>query len=102
MILTADPAAAQRYGVEITRRHGTFVVVAQPETVSFSFRDFVFRDLTVIGSLQGDVLDLEETIAVAAEHRIVSDVSSYTLAEHEALLATVHDEKRKGKAVMVF
>ncbi|GFZ49271.1 hypothetical protein JCM24511_07390 [Saitozyma sp. JCM 24511] len=101
-ILTADPAAAQQYGVEITRRHGTFVVVAQPETVSFSFRDFVFRDLTVIGSLQGDVRDLEETIAVAAEHGIVSDVSSYTLAEHEALLATVHDEKRKGKAVMVF
>jgi propanol-preferring alcohol dehydrogenase len=102
MILTADPVAAQRYAVEVTRRHGTFVVVAQPETVSVSFRDFVFRDLTVIGSLQGDVHDLEETIAVAAEHGIVSDVSSYTLAGKEALLATVHDEKRKGKAVMVF
>ena len=50
MILTADPVASHRYGLDLTRRHGLIVFVAQPPEIKFDFNDFVFRDLSVLMS----------------------------------------------------
>jgi len=101
-ILTADPESAQRFGLDITRRHGLFIAVSQPPSFAFTFRDFVFRDITVVGTMHGTVDDLRACIDMAGKYGIRSDVSTFKMDEHEAMLDSVHYAGRKGKSVMVF
>ena len=102
MILTADPLSSQRYGLDIVRRHGLVVVVAQPPEIKFQFKDFIFRDLTIVGSLHGNTRDLKETIELCAKHGIQSELSTFTMEQSREMVDSVHDEKRKGKSVLVF
>ncbi|ORX39094.1 chaperonin 10-like protein [Kockovaella imperatae] len=101
-ILTSDPLSAQRYAMDITRRHGTYVVVSQPDDLRFTYQDIIFKDLTIIGSLHGWTEDLKECLDLAAKHGIKSELSCYKLDKHEEMVDSVHDSKRKGKSVLVF
>jgi len=102
MILTADPVASHRYGLDLTRRHGLVVVVCQPPKFEFTFNDFIFRDLTIVGHLHGNEDDLQETVDLVSEHGIVVEVNRFGLEEHEKMVDSLGDEKRKGKSVLVF
>ena len=102
VILTADPLSSQRYGLDIVRRHGLVVFVAQPPEIKFEFRDFIFRDLTIVGSLHGNTGDLRETIELCAQHGIRSEVTTFKIDQGKEMLESVHHDKRKGKSVLVF
>lgn len=102
MILTADPVPSHRYGLDLTRRHGLIVFVAQPPEIKFDFNDFIFRDLTVVGHLHGNEKDLQETVDLVAEHGIEVEVTKFGYDEHQAMVDSLGDEGRKGKSVLVF
>ncbi len=101
MLLTADPDEAQRYAIDLTRRHGLFVVVSQPPTMTFGFSDFIFKDITVVGTLHGNNQALAETVDLCVKHGIRSDVTCFKMEEHEKMVDSVHQPGRKGKSVMV-
>jgi len=67
VIFTADAEPALGYAIDVVRLHGIFVLVAQPPKLTFTFVDFIFKDLTVVGSLRGNEKDLAETVDFVCE-----------------------------------
>ena len=102
VILTADPLESQRYGLDIVRRHGLVIVVAQPPEIKFEFKDFIFRDLTIVGSLHGNTDDLRGTIDLCTRHDIKSEVRTFQIEEGKDMLKSVYEDTRKGKSVLIF
>ncbi|WVF65585.1 hypothetical protein IAT40_000315 [Kwoniella sp. CBS 6097] len=101
-IPTADPVSSQTFAAAITRRHGHLILVAQPPEIKFDFRNFIFQDLTLSGSLHGNEKDLKETIDLCGKFDIRSEVARFTIDQHEKMVDSVHEEGRKGKNVLVF
>jgi D-arabinose 1-dehydrogenase-like Zn-dependent alcohol dehydrogenase len=102
MILTADPVQSHRYGVDLVRRHGKVVIVAQPPKFDFNWNDFIFRDLTFIGHLHGNGSDLQEVVDIVADKGISVSVTEFGIEDHEKMVDSLGDESRKGKSVLVF
>lgn len=102
MILTADPLSSQRYGLDIVRRHGRVVYVAQPPDIQFNFKDLIFKNLTIVGSLHGDVAALRETLDLCTIHEIKSELTTFNIDQGKEMLDSVYDPKKKGKSVLVF
>jgi propanol-preferring alcohol dehydrogenase len=101
MILTADPVASHRFGVDLTRRHGTVVIVAQPPKFDFNWNDFIFRDLTMIGHLHGNSDDLQEVVDLVADKGISVGTTEFKIEDHEKMVDSLNDQSRKGKSVLV-
>ncbi|OCF35536.1 hypothetical protein I316_02588 [Kwoniella heveanensis BCC8398] len=101
-ILTADPVSSQTFAATITRRHGHLILVAQPPELKFEFKNFIFQDLTLSGSLHGNEKDLKETIELCDKFDIRSEVAKFTIDQHERMVSSVHEKGRKGKNVLVF
>jgi D-arabinose 1-dehydrogenase-like Zn-dependent alcohol dehydrogenase len=102
MILTADPVQSHRYGIDLVRRHGKVVIVAQPPKFDFNWNDFIFRDLTFIGHLHGNGDDLQEVVDLVAEKGVSVSVTEFGIEDHEKMVDSLGDESRKGKSVLVF
>lgn len=102
MILTADPVSSHRYGLDLTRKHGLVVIVAQPSKFEFTFNDFIFRNLTLVGHMHGNEKDLQAVVDLVADKGVSVDVNQFKLEEHEAMVDSLGDETRKGKSVLVF
>lgn len=78
------------------------VVVAQPPEIKFEFKDFIFRDLTIVGSLHGNTQDLKDTIHLCTKNGFKSEVRTFKIEEGLEMLRSVHEDNRKGKSVLVF
>ena len=100
--MTADPLSSQRYGLDIVRRHGLVVYAAQPPEIQFNFKDLIFKNLTIVGSLHGDAEGLRAVMDVCAHHGIRSELSTFSIDQGKEMLDSVYDEKKKGKSVLVF
>ncbi|RSH84641.1 uncharacterized protein EHS24_006165 [Apiotrichum porosum] len=70
VVVTAEVPPALRFAFDITKRHGTYVLVSQPEELRIPFRELIFKNVTVVGSLQGNGADLQETIEFVTQHDI--------------------------------
>jgi D-arabinose 1-dehydrogenase-like Zn-dependent alcohol dehydrogenase len=102
MILTADPLQSHRYGIDLVRRHGKVVIVAQPPKFDFNWNDFIFRDLTFVGHLHGNSDDLQEVVDLVANEGISVSTLEFGIDDHEKMVDSMSDETRKGKSVLVF
>ncbi|KAH8598815.1 hypothetical protein B0O99DRAFT_26550 [Bisporella sp. PMI_857] len=49
-IVLSDADSAAALGCAVTRMHGTFVEIAQPDEVKIPFKELIFRDIRVKGS----------------------------------------------------
>jgi D-arabinose 1-dehydrogenase-like Zn-dependent alcohol dehydrogenase len=97
MILTADPVQSHRYGVDLVRRHGKVVIVAQPPKFDFNWNDFIFRDLTFIGHLHGNGSDLQEVVDIVADKGISVSVTEFGIEDHEKMVDSLGDESREPR-----
>jgi D-arabinose 1-dehydrogenase-like Zn-dependent alcohol dehydrogenase len=88
--------------MDILRRHGLVVFVAQPPEIHFNFFDLIFKNLTVVGSLHGNANDLRATIDICAKNDIKSELSTFSIDQSKEMVDSVHDDKKKGKSVLVF
>jgi propanol-preferring alcohol dehydrogenase len=83
-------------------RKGRFVLVSQPETVSIPFRDLIFKDITVVGSLQGNPKTLKEVVELAAKKGIVVKTRLWKLDEVNDLWTNQASPDLLGKNVVVW
>ncbi|WWC73112.1 uncharacterized protein I206_107077 [Kwoniella pini CBS 10737] len=101
-ILTADPTSSHSFALNLTRRHGHIILVAQPPELNFNFKNFIFQDLTLSGSLHGNEIDLKETINLVHKNGIISEVQKFSIENHEKMVDATSNEQRKGKIVLSF
>jgi propanol-preferring alcohol dehydrogenase len=76
--------------------------VSQPETVSIPFRDLIFKDITVVGSLQGNPKTLKEVVELAAKEGIVVKTRLWRLDQVNDLWANQASPDLLGKNVVVW
>ncbi|KAH6988325.1 chaperonin 10-like protein [Ilyonectria sp. MPI-CAGE-AT-0026] len=101
-INVSDAADAAGTACAITKKHGTMVQIAQPETVSIPFPQIVFRDIHVKGSLMCSPDEMKDMLAFVAEHKITVDtVAFHGLDSVPELLEVAHQGKLSGKAIVI-
>jgi D-arabinose 1-dehydrogenase-like Zn-dependent alcohol dehydrogenase len=101
LVLT-DPIPAYKYALAITKKHGTMIVVGQPrEPIPIEFRDLIFRDITVKGSLLSNIESARRMIKFVAQYGIQTEIQTYSLEEvPNKLMEDFHSPNMKGKLVV--
>ena len=86
----------------ITRMHGTMVQVSQPQDVSVPFREIIFRDIHIVGSLMSGPGQAQEMLDECGRAGISVQTNIFHgLNEVPKMVELAHSGKMKGKAVTV-
>ncbi|GJJ14585.1 hypothetical protein Clacol_008851 [Clathrus columnatus] len=116
-LMATDAIPAYSYGLQLTKKHGTFVVMGQPfDPIPIPFNQLIFRNLTVKGSLISDLESATEMVKIVAEKgkyhiNIVKAAYSfflgievrtktYPLEDIKRLMQDYHKEDHAGKLVL--
>jgi D-arabinose 1-dehydrogenase-like Zn-dependent alcohol dehydrogenase len=71
VVIATGANPAFEFGADLLRKHGVLVVVGQPpEKIQFSFVQFIFRNITVKGSLLADKQTCQEMVDMVAQKGI--------------------------------
>ncbi|KAF2100890.1 alcohol dehydrogenase [Rhizodiscina lignyota] len=98
----SEAKSAASLGCAITAKHGRLVQVAQPPEVVIPFRELVFRDITVKGSLTGSAKQTQEMLHFVAKHGIHVETNIYHgLSEVSRMVIDAHSGRLKGKSVVI-
>jgi len=100
-LMATDAIPAHEYGLQLTRKHGTFVVIGQPfDPIPVHYNHLIFRNITIMGSLLGDAQTTKEMVDLVAAKGIEVKTRTYPLEEVETLMKDYHKESHAGKLVM--
>ncbi|KAF5551493.1 alcohol dehydrogenase [Fusarium phyllophilum] len=70
-IIATDAPAAFDLAAKLTRKHGTMVLLGQPEKgITLSYQNIIFRDTKLIGSLVAGTNETEELLELVMKHNI--------------------------------
>jgi propanol-preferring alcohol dehydrogenase len=101
-ITLADAKSAAATACAITRMHGTMIQVAQPDNVIIPFRELVFRDVRVVGSLMSSPKEAEEMLAAVAKDKITVTTNRFDgLNKVNELVELAHSGKMAGKGMII-
>ncbi|CAF3833757.1 unnamed protein product [Adineta steineri] len=98
----AEPVKAYTYALNITRKHGTMIAVGIPrEPVPIHVVDIIIRNITIKGSLIGDVECARRMVKFVVDHGIQGEIKCYTLEEAaDNLIKDFNRPDMKGKLVV--
>ena len=100
-IVATDAQQAFSFSVQIIQKHGTLVVVGQPdEPIPFHYSVFVSRDLKIVPGGLGQRNVVQEMVDLVGEEGVHVEVKTYGLDEMERLMHDYHDPNMKGKLVV--
>ncbi|TKY85876.1 hypothetical protein EX895_005417 [Sporisorium graminicola] len=100
-ILCTDVIPAYEFGLAITKNHGLFLVVGQPnDPIPIHYNHLIFRDITVKGSLLSDANTTREMCELVAKHKIQVKTSAYTLEEVDKMMDDYAKPNHQGKMVV--
>ena len=101
-IVLSEARSAPGLACAITMKHGRVVQIAQPPEVVVPFRELIFRDITVVGSLTGSQKQTQEMLDFVAENDIEVETNVYYgLDKVPQMFEDSHSGKMKGKSVVV-
>ncbi|OAA80148.1 Alcohol dehydrogenase superfamily, zinc-type [Akanthomyces lecanii RCEF 1005] len=102
-ILATDAPPAFDFAAAITKKHGTLVLVGQPDKgITLSYFNVIFRDLKLVGSLIADKKQAEELVALVAEAGIQVQIKEWRPEQAEEMRKEYLTGKGDGKNVIVF
>lgn len=101
-VLATDQQSAFDFAAAITRKHGTVVLLGQPDKgISMSFYNMIFRDIKLVGSLIGDTSDADELMQLVDDHDIQLKIKTWRLDQAEEMRQEYLSGKSEGKNVIV-
>ncbi|KAJ4005987.1 hypothetical protein NW752_001234 [Fusarium irregulare] len=102
-VIATDVPAAFDLAAQLTRKHGTMVLLGQPEKgITLSYQNIIFRDIKLVGSLLADRDQLVELLALVVKHDIRVKVKEWKPEEAEVMRQEYLTGKQSGKNVIVF
>ncbi|OWZ30102.1 hypothetical protein C361_01934 [Cryptococcus neoformans Tu259-1] len=92
MLVTSGGPETFDYAAKVTKKHGTVVALscADEDIIGFDWKDFVFRDIKVVGGLVSTYQDAVNLVALADARGIKIKVQSYPLEEINKLFDEWH------------
>lgn len=101
-LVLSDVREAAGLACAVTKPHGTVVQIAQPDEIVIPFREIVFRDIRLRGSLLCSPEESEDMVSFIAEHGLVVKTHPFQgLGKIGDLMELVHSGKAKGKAAII-
>ena len=101
VIVCTDPIPAYTYGLDILARHGTMVVVGQPQNpIPLTYYQLIFRDVKVVGSLLSEPETAQKMVDLVGKHGVHIEVKTYSLDRVNDLVAEYDTGKVVGKLVV--
>lgn len=86
--MATDVIPAYEFGLTITKNHGRFMVVGQPNApIPMHYNHLIFRDISIKGSLLGDPKTTQEMCVLVAKHKIEDKRIAYPLEDVEMMRA---------------
>lgn len=102
-ILATDAPPAFDFAAAITRKHGTMVLLGQPENgITMSYHNVIYRDLKLVGSLVADKQDTQELVDLVAKHDIKVHLKKWKPEQAEEMRKEYLEGKSWGKNIIVF
>ncbi|KAM0304180.1 hypothetical protein ACHAPM_002253 [Fusarium culmorum] len=103
VIIATDAPPAFDLAAQLTRKHGTMVLLGQPEKgITLSYQNIIFRDIKLVGSLLADRPVLEELLKLVVKHNIQVKVKEWKIEDAEKMRQEYLTGKNSGKNVIVF
>jgi len=103
VIVMTEPVPAFQYGTGLLAKHGVLVVVGQPkDMIPFSFYEFVFNDIKVVGTLLAERDTVQDMVNLIAEHDIHVETTEWKLEDCNEMVKAYNTGKTIGKHVVVF
>ncbi|GME65922.1 alcohol dehydrogenase [Neofusicoccum parvum] len=101
-VTISDAKDAAALGCAVTKVHGLMVQIAQPDEVSVPFRELVFRDIKIHGSLICGPEEARQMMKVVSENGIsVKTNPVHGLNEIPKLLELARSGKMSGKGIVI-
>ncbi|KAF4442456.1 hypothetical protein F53441_11742 [Fusarium austroafricanum] len=102
-IIATDAPAAFDLAAKLTRKHGTMVLLGQPEKgITMSYQNIIFRDIKLVGSLLSDRNELEELLDLVMKHDIQVKIKEWKPEDAEKMRQEYLAGESSGKNVIVF
>lgn len=102
VVLATDQQPAFDFAAAITRKHGTVVLLGQPDKgITMSFFSMIFRDIKLVGSLIGDTSDADELMKLVEDHNVEIKIKTWKLDQAEEMRQEYLSGKSEGKNVIV-
>ncbi|KAL6412652.1 hypothetical protein AUP68_03857 [Ilyonectria robusta] len=99
-LVSTDALPAFAFATDIIEKHGTLVVVGQPEKpIPLPYSVFISTDLVVIAGCLGQPSTNSEMLATVQREGIHVERRAYELSDVEKLIKDYHDPGMKGKLI---
>lgn len=100
-MLNSAPAAVP-YAINIIRPHGLIIYTSGPPVVEMGVLDFIWKDITAIGTQNGTAQDMLDMANICVAKGIKSTIRPYEFEEGamNRMLADVQAPEWSGKAVV--
>ncbi|RGP74665.1 sphingosine n-acyltransferase lag1 [Fusarium sporotrichioides] len=96
-IIATDAPAAFDLAAQLTRKHGTMVLLGQPEKgITLSYHNIIFRDIKLVGSLLADRPVLEELLELVVKHDIQVKIKEWKIEDAEEMRQEYLTGKNSG------
>jgi D-arabinose 1-dehydrogenase-like Zn-dependent alcohol dehydrogenase len=102
-ILATDHPESFKLAAKLTKKHGKMVLVGQPaDGITMDFHDLIFKDITLVGTLLGDVDQGRELMKLVDEEGITVHIKRWRIEQAEEMRQEYLSGTSKGKNVIVF
>ncbi|OJJ36033.1 hypothetical protein ASPWEDRAFT_110216 [Aspergillus wentii DTO 134E9] len=101
-VLATDHPSAFELAAALTRKHGTMVLLGQPEKgITMSYATTIYKDISLAGSLVADTAQAQEFVELFHENRLHVEVKEWGMHEAEAMKREYLGGGSNGKNVIV-
>jgi D-arabinose 1-dehydrogenase-like Zn-dependent alcohol dehydrogenase len=102
-ILATDNPAAFDLAAALTRKHGTMVLLGQPEKgITMSYNTIIYKDIKLVGSLVADTAEAQDFVTLFYENKLHVQITEWKLEEAEKMKQAYLSGSVHGKNVIVF
>lgn len=101
-VLATDHPSAFELAAALTRKHGTMVLLGQPEQgITMSYHTTIYKDIKLVGSLIADTAQAQEFIKLFSENKLHVQVKEWKLEQAEQMKQEYLTGNSNGKNVIV-
>ncbi|GAA0495442.1 alcohol dehydrogenase [Paractinoplanes deccanensis] len=92
---------AERVGLAMTRRAGSYFVIGYGGKVDIPTIDLISTERNIIGNLVGSYTDLDELMTLAAQGRVTLHTKQYPLASVNEAMDDLEAGRLQGRGILV-
>lgn len=101
-VLATDHPSAFELAAALTRKHGTMVLLGQPEKgITMSYHSVIYKDIRLVGSLVADTAAAQELVSIFHQNKLHVDIKEWKMEDAEKMRQSYLSGQGMGKNVVI-